>query len=39
MATLEHLNAEQIFTLVFVFANMAVGGMLMAGRVALRMEG
>ena len=39
MATLQQLNFEQAMTLVFVFANMAVGGILMAGRAALRMEG
>ena len=39
MAALQQLNFEQAMTLVFVFSTMAVSGLLMAGRIALRMEG
>lgn len=39
MAALQQLNFEQAMTLVLVFASMATGGLWMAGRVALRMEG
>ncbi len=39
MAALQQLNFEQAMTLVVVFSSMATGGLLMAGRIALRMEG